>query len=204
MAERWYTIGSFTFPASWVAIIASFILTYVFLYFWSRKTSDWYSDGVFYFLLIWKLSVLVVDFQMVIKHPITILYFHGGMVGYWLGIMTVLFYIFFKKTAGTSYLVFAWISTVAFYELVAHLLGADFLVAVTQFVINGGVTLFLLKKIKGSDRDTWAVQLVVVFTLLQLFFHSMYGDAVFTTVTWTYLLVMIYLIFFYVRRKHNE
>ncbi|MGG4169125.1 hypothetical protein ABEW00_16915 [Rossellomorea vietnamensis] len=76
MDERWYTIGSLTFPSAWGAIILSFILTYSFLYFWNRKASDWYSNGIFYYLLIWKLSVIVVDFQNVIEHPITILYFH--------------------------------------------------------------------------------------------------------------------------------
>jgi hypothetical protein len=204
MAERWYTIGSFTFPASWGAIIASFILTYLFLYFWNRKASDWYSSGVFYFLIIWKLSVIVVDFQTVIEHPITLLYFHGGRVGYWLGILTALLYIFVKKADGTTHLVIAWMSTIIVYEFVVHLLESDILAGFIQFVINGVLFLFLLRKVKGSNCDTCAIQLVIVFTLLQLLSHSLGGGFVFNTVTWTYLIVMIYLIFFYGRRKLNE
>ncbi|WP_061810145.1 hypothetical protein [Rossellomorea vietnamensis] len=201
MDERWYTIGSLTFPSTWGAIIASFILTFLFLYFWNRKASDWYSNGVFYFLVIWKLSVIVVDFQNVIEHPITILYFHGGKLGYWIGLLTVLSYIFVKRADRTSHLVIAWMGTVVFFELVVHLLQFDILAGVFQFIINGALILFLLKK--ENDSDTWAIQLVIVFTLLQLLFQSINGGFMFTTVTWTYLIVMVYLIFFNGRWKTN-
>ncbi|MEI2664790.1 hypothetical protein [Rossellomorea sp. LJF3] len=201
MDERWYTIGSFTFPSTWGAIIASFILTFLFLYFWNRKASDWYSNGIFYFLIIWKLSVIVVDFQNVIEHPITILYFNGGRWGYWLGLLTVLLYIFVKRADRTSHLVIAWMCTVVFFELVVHLLQFDVLAGVFQFIINGTLILFLLKK--ENDRDIWAVQLVTVFTFLQLLYQSIHGGFVFNTVTWTYLTVMVYLIFFQ-RKVENE
>lgn len=201
MDERWYTIGSFTFPSTWGAIIASFILTFLFLYFWNRKASDWYSNSVFYFLVIWKLSVIVVDFQNVIEHPITILYFNGGRWGYWLGLLTVLLYIFVKRADRTFRLVIAWMSTVVFFELVFRLLESNILAGVSQFIINCILILFLLKK--ENDRDTWAIQLVIVFTLFQLLLHSVHGGFVFTTVTWTYLIVMVYLIFLNGRWKTN-
>ncbi|PFG04687.1 hypothetical protein [Bacillus sp. es.034] len=201
MDERWYSIGSFTFPSTWGAIITSFILTFLFLYFWNRKASDWYSNGIFYFLVIWKLSVIVVDFQNVIEHPITILYYHGGRWGYWLGLLTVLLYIFVKRADTVYRLVIVWMSTVVFFELVVHLLEFDILVGVIQFSLNGALVLFLLKK--EDDGDTWAIQLVVVFSLLQLLLHSIHGGFVYTTVTWTYLIVMVYLIFFNGRWKTN-
>jgi hypothetical protein len=199
--ERWYSIGSFTFPSTWGAIITSFILTFLFLYFWNRKASDWYSNGIFYFLVIWKLSVIVVDFQNVIEHPFTILYFNGGRWGYWLGLLTVLLYIFVKRADTVYRLVIAWMSTVVFFELVVHLLEFDILVGVIQFSLNGAMVLFLLKK--EDDGDTWAIQLVVVFSLLQLLLQSIHGGFVFTTVTWTYLIVMVYLIIFNGRWKTN-
>ncbi|OXS58485.1 hypothetical protein B0G93_11429 [Bacillus sp. V-88] len=201
MDERWYTIGSFTFPSTWGAIIASFILTFLFLYFWNRKASDWYSNGIFYFLVIWKLSVIVVDFHNVIEHPITILYFNGGRWGYWLGLLSLLLYIFVKRADRTFRLVIAWMSTVVFFELVFRLLESNILAGVSQFIINCILILFLLKK--ENDRDTWAIQLVIVFTLFQLLLHSVHGGFVFTTVTWTYLIVMVYLIFLNGRWKTN-
>ncbi|MCA1061353.1 hypothetical protein LCL96_20770 [Rossellomorea aquimaris] len=204
MAETWYTIGSFTFPSSWGGILASFVLTYLFLYFWNREASDWYSSAVFTFVIVWKLSVIVVNYQMVIEHPLTILYFHGGKVGYWLGLLAALIYTFLKRTVSSTNVITSWISTVVFFELVYHLLELDFLLAVIQFIINGTLFIFLFKKSNGPKWDLWAVQFVIVFTLLQFFFQSILEGFAFTTVTWTYLAVMIYLILLYGRRKHIE
>ena len=204
MPEMWYSIGSFTFPSSWGAIIASFVLTYLFLYFWNRKASDWYSSAVFYFILTWKLSVIVVDFQTVIDHPLTILYFHGGRVGYWLGILAALLYIILKRGVSPSIVVIAWTSTMVSFEFVHRILELDILSGVIQLIINGILFLFLLKKSSGLKREIWIVQLVVVFTLLQLLFHSLNAGFTFTTVTWTYVVVMIYLIALCGRRNHIE
>ena len=204
MAETWYTIGSFTFPSPWGGILASFVLTYLFLYFWNREASDWYSSAVFTFVIVWKLSVIVVDYQMVIEHPLTILYFHGGKIGYWLGILAALIYVYLKKRVSSTNVITSWISTVVFFELVYHLLELDFLLAVIQFVINGTLFIFLLKKSNGPKWDMWAVQFVIVFTLLQFFYQSILEGFAFTTDTWTYLAVMIYLILLYGRRKHIE
>ncbi|MBN8193929.1 hypothetical protein JI667_17405 [Bacillus sp. NTK074B] len=204
MPEMWYSIGSFTFPSSWGAILASFFLTYLFLYFWNRTSSDWYSNAVFYFLITWKLSVIVVDFQTVITHPLTILYFHGGRMGYWLGILTALLYLFLKRGVSTSVLIAAWVSTMVFFEFVYRLLELDVLSGVIQFIINSTLFLLLLKKSRGEKREVWIVQLVVVFTLLQLLFQSLNEGFIFTTVTWTYIVVMIYLIALSGRRNHIE
>ncbi|MGG4169126.1 hypothetical protein ABEW00_16920 [Rossellomorea vietnamensis] len=113
----------------------------------------------------------------------------------------MLLYIFFKRADTVYHLVISWMSTVVFFELVVHLLESDILLGVIQFIINGALMLFLLKKEK--DRDTWAIQLVIVFTLLQLLLKSIHGGFAFTTATWTYLIVMVYLIFFYGRGKTN-
>lgn len=204
MPEKWYTIGSFTFPSSWGAILTSFILTFLLLFFVNRKASDWYANSVFYFLLVWKLSVIIVDLQTVIKHPITILYFHGGRVGYWLGLIGAFLYIFFKKVDKRSNQVMAWMSTIVFFEFAFRILENEFLVAFIQFIMNSAILLFVRMKTKEPKGDIWTVQMLIVFTLLQLFTRSFNGGFEFTTVTWTYILVMTYFIFLYVRRKHIE
>ncbi|WP_201716005.1 hypothetical protein [Rossellomorea arthrocnemi] len=204
MIERWYTIGSFTFPSSWGAVMASFILTFLLLFFWNKKASDWYSNSIFYFVLIWKLSVIIVDFQTVIDHPFTAVYFHGGRIGFWLGLIGALVYVSFKKRVDPTDLTIAWISTVVFYEFACHLLDGEILIGTIQLITNGFLFVFLLKKSKGPLQDKWAVQLVTVFTLLQLLFHSINEGFAYTTITWSYLMVMIYLIFFNRRRNYIE
>ncbi|MGM0855047.1 MAG: hypothetical protein ACQEWI_20970 [Bacillota bacterium] len=205
MNEQWYTIASFTFPASWGAIIASFILTFSFLFFWNRKLSDWYSNSIFTFLLVWKLSVIVVDFQTVIKHPITILYFHGGVVGYWLGLIAALTYILVKKVDHPATIIISWMVTVLVFEAVLHMLHHHYLLVGIQVVLNLLITVFFIKKTSDPGGDIWAGQLLVMFTLVQLFLSAFIGGFELTVTVWTYLIMMTYLIFLLnVRRKHNE
>ncbi|MGM0754052.1 MAG: hypothetical protein ACQET6_19250 [Bacillota bacterium] len=205
MTQQWYTIGSFTFPASWGAIIASFIITFLFLFFWNRKASDWYSNIIFTFLLVWKLSVIVIDFQTVIEHPITILYFHGGVIGYWLGLIAALTYIMVKKVDHPTTIIISWMVTVLVYEAVLHILYNHYLLAGIQVLLNLLILVFFSKKAGDQGGDTWAGQLLIMFTLVQLFLRAFISGFEFTVTTWTYLVMMTYLIFLLnVRRKHIE
>ena len=97
------SIGSVTVQASWVAIVSAILITSLFLYVRKEKViADWYSNAVFLFILTWKLSVILFQFKMAISHPLTLLYFNGGMKGYWLGIAAIGIYTFFKLKKTSS------------------------------------------------------------------------------------------------------
>lgn len=68
--------------------------TYYFFIVWlilrlqfSKKWSELYSDAIFTFIIVWKLSLLVTDFKTVVSNPITMLYFNGGTTGVYLGVI---------------------------------------------------------------------------------------------------------------------
>lgn len=185
MTQQWYNIGAFTFPGSWAAVIASFLLTFLFLFFWNRKAGDWYSNAVFYFILTWKLSIIIVDFQTVIKHPLTILYFHGGTTGYWLGIAVVLIYTFVKKE-NPYHATAAWMLTVLVYEGVFDFLHGSYMTGGLQLAVNLILFFFLLKKISGADKRIWSIQILTIFTLAQLLLNAFGGFEI-----GTYLLTYI-------------
>ncbi len=192
MNQEWYNIGAFTFPASWAAIIFSFVITYLFLYIWNKKKSDWYSNVIFYFILVWKLSVIIVDFPTAVAHPITILYFHGGSIGYWLGIGAALLYTFMKKEP-PYFVVIAWMSTVLAYEGVFDILHSHFFVGGAQLVLNTLLLGLLIKKLTSNRREVWTFQLLIMFTLVQLLLNS-FGGFKLNMTTWTYLTLSIYLL----------
>ncbi|AOV08481.1 hypothetical protein BI350_13685 [Sporosarcina ureilytica] len=45
------------------------------------------ADAIFYFVIVWKLSVVVTDWKTVIQFPLSILYFNGGKIGVYLGLI---------------------------------------------------------------------------------------------------------------------
>lgn len=86
---QYYPIGSITLPSSWIAFIASFIVIYLFIRLYFGKVhGERIGDAFFYVVIIWKLSVILTDFSMVRQNPLSILYFHGGRVGWILGLIT--------------------------------------------------------------------------------------------------------------------
>jgi hypothetical protein len=196
MNQQWYNIGAFTFPGSWAAVIAAFLLTFLFLFFWNRKAADWYSNAVFFFILTWKLSIILVDFKTVLEHPLTILYFHGGTVGYWLGIAVVLIYTFVKKE-NPYHAAAAWMLTVLVYEGVNDFLQGSYMTGGLQLAVSLVLFVFLLKKLGGADKRIWSFQILTIFTLIQLLLNAFGGFKMdtslltYTTVSAVLLLLLI-------------
>jgi hypothetical protein len=192
MNTQWYNIGAFTFPGTWAAIVAAFIITFLFLFFWNKKAGDWYSNAIFIFILTWKLSVIAVDFGTVIKHPITILYFHGGTAGYWIGIAAVLIYTFIKNE-NSYHVLSAWIMTVLVYEGVFDFMHGFYIIGMAQLVFNSILLLLLLKKLGTDRKNVWSIQLLTIFTMLQFLMNSFVEFQLGTTIL-TYIILAIVLL----------
>ncbi|WP_102692903.1 hypothetical protein [Rummeliibacillus pycnus] len=85
---EWYSLKTLMIPSSWVALVSSFVLMWLLLRVLYRKEiANIFLDAVLQLILVWKFSVIVTDFSMVIKQPLTILYFNGGMMGFGIGIL---------------------------------------------------------------------------------------------------------------------
>lgn len=87
---EYYLIGSITVPSNWVALIVGFLVAYIAIRKrYGKQLAERFSDAVFYIIIIWKLSVVITDFSTVIKAPMAIVYFNGGMIGFCLGLVFV-------------------------------------------------------------------------------------------------------------------
>ena len=83
-----FIIGNATVPSSWVALVLAFLITYLVIRLrYGKHISGLLADSIFYFVLVWKLSVILTDFNNVIKSPLSIIYFNGGLIGFYLGLI---------------------------------------------------------------------------------------------------------------------
>ena len=83
-----FIIGNTTVPSSWIALVLAFAITYLVIrYRYGKRISGVLVDSIFYFVLVWKLSVVLTDFHNVIKSPLNIIYFNGGQIGLYLGLL---------------------------------------------------------------------------------------------------------------------
>ena len=182
-----------TVQASWVAIVSAILITSLFLYVRKEKViADWYSNAVFLFILTWKLSVILFQFKMAISHPLTLLYFNGGMKGYWLGIAAIGIYTFFKLKR-TSSVIIPWILTAAMYEFISKILGESHLwLTISQLTVN---MVFLVFVIRSKGQLPWRIQLLILFTFIQGFIYSISGELLSVPMV-TYVVIAIFLSFF--------
>lgn len=87
---KYFQIINLTVPSTWVALLLSFLITYLIVRVkFGKEAAHLTGDSMFYFLIVWKFSVIVTDFNTIIQFPLSILYFNGGRIGVYLGILAV-------------------------------------------------------------------------------------------------------------------
>jgi peroxiredoxin len=197
---NWYSIGALTFPASWLAILAAFIFTAIFLRtVFGKATLEWFGNVFFWFLITWKFSMVIWDFESVMNQPLTLLYFHGGEKGYWLAIIISFIYIFIHSRKSSqpihSQITIAWVSIIFIFELaIGFLLPRNLWVTLFSGFIMGFLLILAWKK-TNQFQSMW--QILVLSVVFQFFMYLIYGKLL-STPTISYLLItllMVILIF---------
>lgn len=191
------TIGSISIQKHWVAIILAMLVIELILIIWKKKVeADIFSSAMIMFIFIWKLSMIVFQFPFIIKNPLSILYFDGGIKGYYLALIIVLIYTWFKvrKQAiiNIHSAIFLALLMFNFYEIILHMLvdGLFWVKAITLF-IN---LLFLLLLFLFGRKEVWNTQLAILFPIIQMLLYSIHDETITSILTYsifiTCLLIM--------------
>ena len=172
---EWFIIKSLTVPSSWVAVLLALILTGIVVWrVFGKETEDWYSDAAILFLLVWKLSVIVTDFDMILDSPLSILYFNGGETGLYLGVIAALGRLFWQlrrkgwpKRELVDMLI-AMVMVQSLYQLFMVLLNeAEMWQKILTVLVFVGLTMLTWQKAKLSS--VWRIQLTILFLAGHLF-----------------------------------
>ncbi|WP_019414440.1 hypothetical protein [Paenisporosarcina sp. TG20] len=172
---EWFIIKSLTVPSSWIAVLLAILITGLVLWRKFGKTTEvWFSDAVILVLLVWKLSVIITDFKMILNSPLSILYFNGGNIGLYLGLLVALarlLYQFKKKGWPVSELVAMIIALVmvqSLYQFLMVLLNeAALWQKIITVVIFLGIT--ILSWLKVAESSVWRIQLIILFLCAHIF-----------------------------------
>ena len=172
---EWFIIKSLTVPSSWVAVLLALILTGIVVWrVFGKETEDWYSDAAILFLLVWKLSVVVTDFDMILDSPLSILYFNGGETGLYLGVLAALGRLFWQlRRKGWPErelvaMLIAMVMVQSLYQLFMVLLNeAEMWQKILTVLVFVGLTMLTWQKAKLSS--VWRIQLTILFLAGHLF-----------------------------------
>ncbi|OMP68284.1 hypothetical protein [Domibacillus epiphyticus] len=152
---------------------------------YGKSFAEQISSVSFLFVMVWKFSIVLLQLPIVIKAPLSLLYFNGGLYGFWLGLASALFYAYVKKmpTFNTAE---AWAFVVAIYPFALSILSNTFTIwHVVQF--TGSLLFFIFAK-EGLEKA------LILLLFWQLLFLS--GDGrLFSVESLVYISVTVYFIF---------
>lgn len=84
----YFQIGNLSVPSSWIAFIVAVIFAYGAVRArFGKQHAEVMADTFFIVVIVWKLSVLLTDFGSVLRSPLAVIYFDGGAVGFYLGLL---------------------------------------------------------------------------------------------------------------------
>lgn len=94
-----FDIGSISIPSVYMAIILSFIVTYLML--WEsedkkRLFNEW-TNAIILLFLVYKLTYIPFNWSEFINNPMGVLYFDGGAEGLLLALAVTFFYLFYQS-----------------------------------------------------------------------------------------------------------
>ncbi|MCZ2259023.1 hypothetical protein [Sporosarcina sp. G11-34] len=170
-----FIIGTFSVPSIWIALITAFVIAYSAVRArFGKQIADLFGDAIFYLLIVWKLSVILTDFSTVIKSPLSIIYFDGGLVGFYFGLVAAIGRIFIemkrkKFTITNIAALFTGVVIVqAVYQIMMVFLNEGGFV--NQLVTVAMFTTFLLFLWVNIEKSVvWPFQLVLMFVSIHLF-----------------------------------
>lgn len=88
VVTSYFQIGNLSVPSSWIAFIIASVLAYVAVRIrFGKLHSERVADALFTVILFWKLSIIVTDFESVLRSPLAFIYFDGGTIGFFLGLL---------------------------------------------------------------------------------------------------------------------
>jgi hypothetical protein len=210
---EWFIIKSLTLPSSWVAVILALIITGIVLWIkFGKDTEDWYSDAAILFILVWKFSVLITDFEMILEFPLAILYFNGGETGLFLGLLSALGRLLWQlKRKGWPEidfvaLIIAFVLLQSLYQfLMVSMNEAEFWQKLMTIAIFSGMIILTWMKVFASN--IWRLQLLVLMLLAHILAAIIQPEGLFQSpllITVLFLICGITVYVFLNKRKMEE
>ncbi|KOS60692.1 hypothetical protein FJQ98_04305 [Lysinibacillus agricola] len=182
---EWFSIRTLTLPATAVALLAAFFIVWLVLRVqFPKKWSEVYGDAALTFILVWKFSIIVTDFKAVIAQPFALLYFNGGTIGVFLGVMAASLQLWRKRqklqfdATGITACSWAIILTQSIYQWLVVLLNDNQTTSeVSTLIVLSTLTVLILWKITAINR---ALFLYTIGLMIVAFFqpHGLWQPAV--------------------------
>ncbi len=200
LVSTYYTIGNMTVPSSWIALIIAFVIAYMVVRKkFDKRHAEKFSDLIFTFIIVWKLSVVLTQFETVIHSPLSILYFNGGRIGVFLALLTVggivLVDVYLKRLIALDLrsLFMGFVSVQALYPMLMIMLNKEVpMMAYVSVVIMVAFALYMVFVIKKVA--VLLVYWVLLFAAVHLFSSALLDAGITGTSVLSTLVISLFFV----------
>ncbi len=201
-----FIIGNLSVPSSWIALIIAFVVAYSVVRFrYGKKNAELIGDMFFYLVIVWKLSVVLTDFDSVLRSPLAIFYFHGGLFGYYLGLLFIAGKILWEvkkgrlDVIGFRALFTGTVLVQVVYQVMMVLLNEG--EVIEQVVTIGIFGLFAVFFWMNSGKfDNWLTQFALVFMAVHVFVAAVQPDEFIQTPLLSTVLIGLFFVIVFTRK----
>lgn len=210
LVTNYFLLYNLTVPSSWIALIIAFVIAYSIVRLrFGKHLAEQLADLIFYFIIVWKLSVLITNFETVLHSPLSIIYFHGGRFGIFLGLFVMGLKVFINLKKKILYkddlfaLYFGSVIVQAVYQLLMILLNeVGWLAQLMTLIMFTAFVLFIL--FMGKRTSVSLSQLALLFAAIHLFTGSFQPAGILGTSVIATIIMSLFFVYFDLNRNYNR
>ena len=144
-----------------------------------QKPGEWYWNALAFYILVWKLSYIVFNWQHFLDMPLSILYFNGGLYGHLLASAWLIAYLLLarrKHAAVAEQAATAWLLFFLAYQSILHYFEAQLMQAALQTaLLAAAIAAF---RLLGKRLDVPNGLMLSAFFTVELLILSTFGPLV--------------------------
>lgn len=171
--NMWYTIFNLSLPATSLAVLGAMSMTILFLFILKRrKWIDSFLNYFVLFILVWKFSYIITNWQDVMDYPLSMLYFDGGTFGIALAAIILFIYSVLRVKSEKDTIQqqsFYWLSMYSSSQFLYALLNDGVLwLTILMVVFNWAILILILWQRSFEKMDRFALRMTLIYLLFTL------------------------------------
>lgn len=171
--NMWYTIFNLSLPATSLAVLGAMSMTILFLFILKRrKWMDSFLNYFVLFILVWKFSYIITNWQDVMDYPLSMLYFDGGTFGIALAAIILFIYSVLRVKSEKDTIQqqsFYWLSMYSSSQFLYALLNDGVLwLTILMVFFNLAIIILILWQRSFEKMDRFALRMTLIYLLFTL------------------------------------
>lgn len=169
--NMWYTIFKVSLPSSSIAFILATIVTALLCWLYlHKKTADLFLNYAITFIVTWKFSYIVTDWQGFIDYPISVFYFDGGKVGFVIALAAVIGFAvwdrFKEKESAMNQLTYFILMYASYHFFFVLLNNEHLLLVISWLILSMSTAIVIIALNRSNNHKIYFVSITIAIVYM--------------------------------------